>query len=64
MSAYEYNECNEHIDVSTENSFMDLELYDQVDDEVFWAPFSHYVKDARININIRQVLPAGVSQIK
>lgn len=63
MSAYEYNECEEHFDVSTENSFMDLELYDQVEDEVFWAPFCHYVKDARININIRQVLPAGVSQI-
>ncbi|EDW17052.1 uncharacterized protein Dmoj_GI14225 [Drosophila mojavensis] len=34
---------------------MNLALFEQVNDELFWKPFDRYVSDCRININIRQV---------
>lgn len=63
-SSYKSIERKVQCNVVVKQDFMDLELYDQVEDELFWAPFCHYVSDARININVRQVLPEGVSQIK
>ncbi|XP_030079601.1 nucleic acid dioxygenase ALKBH1 isoform X2 [Drosophila hydei] len=44
---------NEKLD--TFNSSMNFELYDQLNDELFWMPFNRYVTDCRININVRQV---------
>lgn len=64
MSSYKSTKREVQCDVVVKNNCMDLKLHDQIEDELFWAPFCHYVNDARININVRQVLPAGVSQIK
>ncbi|KAH8398900.1 hypothetical protein KR222_001151 [Zaprionus bogoriensis] len=50
--------------LQTHSNAMNMNLYDKTDDESFWAPFSNYIKNSRININVRQVLPAGLSQIK
>lgn len=41
--------------VDTFTGSMNLELLGQVNDELFWKPFDHYVSDCRININVRQV---------
>lgn len=32
---------------------------DTLDDDAFWRPFDEYVKECRININVRQVLCRG-----
>ena len=32
-------------------------VYDSGEDD--WAPFAHYLKTSRININVRQVFPTG-----
>ncbi|KAL7743016.1 hypothetical protein ACLKA6_011375 [Drosophila palustris] len=56
-----FKDTNNEANIDT--SSMDLVLFDQVKDEVFWNPFDRYTSDSRININVRQVLPAGVSKI-
>ncbi|XP_004525010.1 nucleic acid dioxygenase ALKBH1 [Ceratitis capitata] len=45
-----------------ENGF-DTLLYLKVVDEAFWSPFKIFLNNARININVRQVLNAGESSL-
>ncbi|XP_018787311.1 PREDICTED: DNA demethylase ALKBH1 [Bactrocera latifrons] len=46
------------------NSYgIDTTLYKKVIDEAFWLPFKNYLNCARININVRQVLNAGVTRL-
>lgn len=35
---------------------MDVVLYQQVSNDLYWTPFKNYLHDSRININVRQVL--------
>lgn len=38
---------------------IDKDLFHDVGNPQFWEPFSRYMDDSRININIRQVLNPG-----
>ncbi|XP_017030388.1 nucleic acid dioxygenase ALKBH1 [Drosophila kikkawai] len=38
---------------------LDMDLFEQVGNLHFWQPFSDYIADSRININVRQVLKPG-----
>lgn len=38
-------------------------LENDCDDENFWTPFREYLKDSRININVRQVLNKGQEKL-
>ncbi|KAL5275524.1 ALKBH1 family protein [Megaselia abdita] len=49
-----YNNFN-----SNEPEEKKCKIVNDCDDENFWTPFRHYLKDSRININIRQVLNKG-----
>ncbi|XP_068154875.1 nucleic acid dioxygenase ALKBH1 isoform X1 [Drosophila tropicalis] len=40
----------------SDNLALDIDLYRRVNDKDFWLPFGNYVKDSRINMNVRQVL--------
>lgn len=40
---------------------LDAELWRDVQATEVWRPFGEYVSECRININVRQVLPSGVS---
>lgn len=42
---------------------MDEALWLDVVDELCWRPFNEYVNDCRININVRQVLPPGLTAL-
>ncbi|XP_034489948.1 nucleic acid dioxygenase ALKBH1 isoform X2 [Drosophila innubila] len=58
-----YNTYTENNKEAVNTDLLDLVLYEQVKDEMFWIPFNRYINDSRININVRQVLPAGLLQI-
>ncbi|KAH8376312.1 nucleic acid dioxygenase ALKBH1 [Drosophila serrata] len=38
---------------------LDMDLFEHVGNLSFWQPFSDYIVDSRININVRQVLKPG-----
>ncbi|KAH8420205.1 hypothetical protein KR009_007323 [Drosophila setifemur] len=38
------------------SNLLDSDLFQRVGDSNFWEPFDNYIKDSRININVRQVL--------
>lgn len=40
---------------------LDADLWRDVHTAAAWRPFGEYVAECRININVRQVLPSGVS---
>lgn len=40
-------------------SDVNMELWENVKDSIFWNEFDEYVQDCRININVRQVLKSG-----
>ncbi|XP_052849495.1 nucleic acid dioxygenase ALKBH1 isoform X1 [Drosophila gunungcola] len=46
-------------DADNGSSLLDMDLFKKVGDSNFWQPFSNYIDDSRININVRQVLNPG-----
>lgn len=40
-----------------------MELISELRHESFWLPFDKYLKDSRININVRQVLNQGQNKL-
>ncbi|XP_017082012.1 nucleic acid dioxygenase ALKBH1 [Drosophila eugracilis] len=46
-------------DSEIELKLLDTALFKNVCEPTFWEPFSNYVDDSRININVRQVLNLG-----
>lgn len=40
---------------------VDMDLWNACDTTDFWTPFSEYLNNNRININVRQVLPANAT---
>ncbi|XP_017050669.1 nucleic acid dioxygenase ALKBH1 isoform X2 [Drosophila ficusphila] len=51
------NEGFDNADIAL--NLLDLDLLKKVGDPQFWQPFSNYIDDSRININVRQVLNKG-----
>ncbi|KAH8235769.1 hypothetical protein KR032_007008 [Drosophila birchii] len=47
------------VDDSVDGGALDMNLFENVGNLSFWQPFSDYVADSRININVRQVLKPG-----
>lgn len=45
--------------VDDSNDAFDMDLFEEVGNSNFWQPFSDYIADSRININVRQVLKPG-----
>ncbi|XP_016996053.2 nucleic acid dioxygenase ALKBH1 isoform X2 [Drosophila takahashii] len=46
-------------DADHDTHLVDMGLFQNVGDASFWEPFSNYIDDSRININVRQVLNIG-----
>ncbi|KAH8286829.1 hypothetical protein KR018_000723 [Drosophila ironensis] len=44
-------------------SIIDQELFNQVGDSNFWQSYANYMTESRININVRQVLKPGITQL-
>ncbi|GAB0092209.1 AlkB [Sergentomyia squamirostris] len=42
---------------------MDKDVWNKCIDESFWTPFNQYISDCRINLNIRQVLSEGLTNL-
>ncbi len=45
------------------NGGMDMDLWNAVDDRLYWEPFNEYVGNCRINANVRQVLREGENSL-
>ncbi|XP_055377089.1 nucleic acid dioxygenase ALKBH1 isoform X2 [Condylostylus longicornis] len=51
------------LDNEIESGSINMNLWNQCSDEEFWSSFNLYLKDSRININVRQVLKEGQSSL-
>lgn len=45
------------------HGYMNVELWNAVEDRRFWEPFDEYVENCRINANVRQVLGEGETSL-
>jgi len=50
-------------DADIGSHLLDMDLFQNVGKPNFWLPFSNYIGDSRININVRQVLNPGDSNL-
>ncbi|XP_016951649.1 nucleic acid dioxygenase ALKBH1 [Drosophila biarmipes] len=50
-------------DANIGSHLLDMDLFQNVGQPNFWLPFSNYISDSRININVRQVLNPGDSKL-